>query len=104
MHRTHRKAHKAWPILLLAVLLSTGAMMSTSPQDAPKEFPEDQIPSIDDGSGPELILPSGFSYKLKMSTKRPIKTVINSKDDVVRVTALPDRKDAVLIVGLKSGR
>ncbi len=54
--------------------------------------------------GNALILPIDSAQVLTMSTKKPIRTVINQKDSVARVAPIPNRKDAVMITGLDTGR
>ncbi len=51
-----------------------------------------------------LTVTVGQTVPVQMASKRPIKTVINDRDDIVRVAPMPDDPTRVLVTGLKPGR
>jgi hypothetical protein len=46
----------------------------------------------------------GQTVRLQMSTKRPIKTVVNDHELVIRVQPVPDDPTSIAITGLMPGR
>jgi hypothetical protein len=46
----------------------------------------------------------GQTVRLQMSSKRPIKTVFNDNETVLRVAPVPDDPTTVLLTGLAPGR
>lgn len=54
-------------------------------------------------AGKAVIVAISGSQKLSMSTKKPIRTVINEKETVARVQAIATEPNAILIFGLQAG-
>lgn len=50
-----------------------------------------------------LLVTVGSTVRLQMSTKLPIRSVVNENDKVVRVQAVPDDPTTVLVTGLAPG-
>ncbi|MBY0528116.1 MAG: pilus assembly protein N-terminal domain-containing protein [Gemmataceae bacterium] len=51
----------------------------------------------------QLTISLGQTIRLQMSTKRPIKTVIVDRSDVLRVTPLDDDPTTIMVTGLAPG-
>jgi hypothetical protein len=51
-----------------------------------------------------LVVSVGQTVPLQMSSKRPIKTVLNQDERIVRVKASPTDRTTVLVTGLMPGR
>jgi hypothetical protein len=51
-----------------------------------------------------LVLSVGASQRLQMTTKRPIRTVLNENERVVRVQEIVGDPTSVLVTGLRPGR
>jgi len=84
MHRTtHFWRYCVWGTLL--ALLVSGLL---------------QVPAQDGGPRPSaLIVPIGGTVRLQMKSKKPIKTVVNPKDNVVNIRTVVGDPTTVLITG-----
>lgn len=51
-----------------------------------------------------VFLAVGSTVPLQMSSKRPIRTVLNENEQVARVQSLPNDPTTVLVTGLSPGR
>lgn len=54
-------------------------------------------------TGKVVIVSVGGTQRLQMSTKQPIRRVVNDRPDVVRVEAVADDPTTVLLIGLSPG-
>jgi pilus assembly protein CpaC len=103
MHRKHRALN--W---LAAGCLSLGLAAPGAAYAQPEPLP---MP----GTGPAangnraaarsnaLVVAINGTKRLSMSPKRPIRSVVNEKENVARVQAIVDDPTAVLVVGLQAG-
>lgn len=92
MHHTLRKACQGGLAFCLGFL--TGCWLAGAAQA------QQLLPSV---VGNTLTIPINGSHRLQMTTKKPIKTVINQRDNVLRVSPIPDTSDAVMLIGLEYG-
>ncbi|HTK78482.1 MAG TPA: hypothetical protein VL371_24695 [Gemmataceae bacterium] len=93
MHRTNRVL--TWVAGgLLGVSLATGTAAAIQP-DAPAPAQR--------GKGNVVVVTINGSKRLSMTPKRPIRSVINEKENVARVQVIPDDNESVLIFGLQTG-
>jgi pilus assembly protein CpaC len=92
MHRTNRVLNPAFAGLFLGLLLS-GLPMATARAQAPKTA----------GSAPALIIPINGTQAIQMSTKKKIKSAVNTREVVARIQELPGEPTKILITGLDAG-
>jgi pilus assembly protein CpaC len=97
MYRT-RQILKLTAWGLLTAGLATGM---ASAQPTPEPIPPGATSRA--STGKAVIVAINGSQKLTMSTKKPIRTVINEKETVARVQALATEPEAILVVGLQAG-
>jgi hypothetical protein len=78
-------------------ILFAGAafLLAAAPSLAEEKTPPPKSRSVDVAVGRTVLL--------QMTSKKPIKTVINDNAAVVRVTALPDDPTTVMLTGLAVG-
>ena len=93
MHRTRRVLN--W---LAGGLVGLGL---TAPLTAPAQDPPAQAAAPKARNA--FVVPINGTKKLSMTTKRPIRSVVNEKDTIARVQALQNDNTAVLVVGLQAG-
>ncbi len=99
MHRTHRALN--W---LAGGLVALGL---TAPLTAVAQAP----PPAAGGPGATaaalranaFVVPINGTKRLQMTTKRPIRSVINEKETIARVQAIQDDNTSILVVGLQAG-
>ena len=93
MHRTNRVL--TWVAGgLLGLSLAYGTAAAIQP-DAPAPAQR--------GKGNAVIVTINGSKRLSMTPKRPIRSVINEKENVARVQVIPDDNESVLVFGLQTG-
>jgi pilus assembly protein CpaC len=93
MHRTNRVL--TWVAGgLLGVSLATGTAAAIQP-DAPAPAQR--------GKANAVVVTINGSKRLSMTPKRPIRSVINEKENVARVQVIPDDNESVLVFGLQTG-
>lgn len=100
MHRTTHVRHMAFWSVLLGMTLSGGvpAQQPPMPPAAPPMPPaEEALPAPRTSS---IVVPINGTVRWQMSTKKPIRRVINEKEAVVRVSEIPNQPDTVAITGL----
>lgn len=83
MHRTNPKLRSLVWGTLLALLV--GGLPSSQAQDA--------------GRGSALIVPIGGTVRLQMKSKKPIKTVVNPKENVINIRTVVGDPTTILITG-----
>lgn len=77
------------PLRLMALLLVFSLLGVTLAADPPP---------------PRLLVVSvGQTIRLQMSTKKPIKTAVNDREDVIRLTPVRDDPTTILVTGLAPG-
>jgi hypothetical protein len=89
--------------LISIIMLGSACLLPPSEyfrQKSAKKAPPQAAPVVKG----RLVVSVGRTVPLQMSTKRPIKTVFNSNDRVVRVQASPIDPTTVLVTGLMPGR
>jgi len=96
MHRTNRVL--TWVAGgLLGVSLSYGTAAAIQPDGAAAPAPAQR------GKANAVVVTINGSKRLSMTPKRPIRSVINEKENVARVQVIPDDNESVLVFGLQTG-
>jgi hypothetical protein len=79
-------SHLAW----LAAFLLAFALAGTTPAADPRP-------------AQTLVVSVGQTVRLQMRTKKPIKTAVNDREDVIRLTPVRDDPTTILVTGLALG-
>src|SRR5262245_6906900 len=95
MHRKNRVLN--W---VAGGLLGIGLAQGTAPAQ-PEVAPQPAATPL--GRANALIVAINGSKRLSMTTKRPLRSVVNEKENIARVQAIADDPTAVLVVGLQAG-
>ena len=113
MHRKHPLLNwLAGGLLGVGLTASPGAAQKPPPPVAPPVTPAPTPgPGIGIGPGPAataaknnaFVVAINSTKRLSMMSKRPIRSVVNEKDNVCRIQAIQDDPTSVLVVGLQAG-
>jgi pilus assembly protein CpaC len=95
MHRKTRVLN--W---LAGGLVGLGLTQGTAPAQPEAAPPLAAMPR---GQTNAMVVAINGTKKLSMTTKRPLRSVVNEKESVARVQAISDDPTAVLVVGLQAG-
>jgi hypothetical protein len=96
MNRQRKEAVTMRSIVLGALSLGVVLALAAQPAVAEEKAAPPKLAPIK--------LAVGQTVALQMTTKRPIKTIINDNDQVVRVTPTGNDPTTVLLTGLTPGR
>jgi pilus assembly protein CpaC len=99
MHR--QRFHSYWAVSLITIGLiggGTATLLRAGDEPAPLPHTESTAPKASN-----LIVPIGSSQRLQMKDKKVIRSVVNPKDNIAIVQALPDDSTTVLITGREAG-
>jgi pilus assembly protein CpaC len=102
MHRTHRVLN--W---LAGGLVGLGltAPLTAVAQDTPPPAAANPAAAAATARSRAnaFVVPINGSKRLQLTTKRPIRSVVNEKESIARVQAIQDDNTSVLVVGMQAG-
>lgn len=102
MHRTTRVSPIALWSVLLGLALASSALAqqpdAAQPPAAPQRPAEEVVPAPRSST---LVVPVNGVQRLQMTTRKPIRRVINEKDQSIRVSEVANDPTTILVTGLQ---
>src|SRR5437762_1195900 len=105
MHRTNHVPRTSFWIMLISLAasgLSAQVGLAQEAQPPARELPPARDPAAD-ARGTALLIPIGGSQRQQMKTKKQIRTVVNSREDIATVQPVQGDPTYVIIQGKQAG-